>query len=42
MHFTKKKEQWKEQKKKKNKINALWWPNWEGNPKKKGYMYTYS
>ena len=23
-------------------LNALWWPKWEGNPKKRGYMYTYS
>ena len=23
-------------------LSALWWPKWEGNPKKKGYMYTYS
>ena len=23
-------------------LNALWWPNWQANPKKKGYMYTYS
>ena len=20
-------------------LNALWWPKWEGNPKKRGYMY---
>ena len=23
-------------------LTALWWPKWEGNPKKRGYMYTYS
>ena len=23
-------------------LSALWWPKWEGNPKKRGYMYTYS
>ena len=23
-------------------LNALWWPKWEGNPKKRGYMYMYS
>ena len=23
-------------------LNALWWPKCEGNPKKRGYMYTYS
>ena len=22
-------------------LNALWGPKWEGNPKKRGYMYTY-
>ena len=22
-------------------LSALWWPNWEGNPKKRGYIYTY-
>ena len=23
-------------------LNALWWPNWEGNPKKEAiYVYTY-
>ena len=22
-------------------LNALWWPNWEGNPKKRRYMYMY-
>ena len=21
-------------------LNALWWPNWEGNPRKRGYTYT--
>ena len=23
-------------------LTALWWPKWEGNSKKRGYMYTYS
>ena len=23
-------------------LSALWWPKWEGNPKKRGYMYTHS
>ena len=23
-----------------NSTNVLWWYNWRGNPKKKGYMYT--
>ena len=23
-------------------LNALWWPKWERNPKKAGYMYTHS
>ena len=23
-------------------LNALWGPKWEGNPKNRGYMYTYS
>ena len=23
-------------------LSALWWPKWEGNPKKKGYTYMYS
>ena len=23
-------------------LSALWWPKWEGNPKRRGYMYTYS
>ena len=23
-------------------LSALWWPKWEGNPKKRSYMYTYS
>ena len=23
-------------------MNALWWPKWEGNPKKRGDMYMYS
>ena len=23
-------------------LSALWWPKWEGNPEKRGYMYTYS
>ena len=23
-------------------LNALWWPKWKGNPKNRGYMYTYS
>ena len=23
-------------------LSALWCPKWEGNPKKRGYMYTYS
>ena len=22
-------------------LSALWWPKWEGNPKKRGCMYTY-
>ena len=22
-------------------LSALWWPKWEGNLKKRGYMYTY-
>ena len=22
-------------------LSALWWPKWEGNLKKSGYMYTY-
>ena len=22
-------------------FRALWWPKWEGNPNKRGYMYTY-
>ena len=22
-------------------LNAVWWPKWEGNPKKRRYMYTY-
>ena len=22
-------------------LNALWCPKWEGNPKRRGYMYTY-
>ena len=22
-------------------LSALWWPKWEGNPKKRGYMYMY-
>ena len=21
-------------------LNALWWPHWEGNPRKRGYTYT--
>ena len=20
-------------------LSALWWPKWEGNPKKRGYMF---
>jgi len=23
-------------------LNALWWLRWEGNPKKRGYVYAYS
>ena len=23
-------------------FSALWWPKWEGNPKERGYMFTYS
>ena len=23
-------------------VSALWWPHWEGNPKKRGHMYTYN
>ena len=23
-------------------LHALWWPEWEGNPKEKGYMHPYS
>ena len=23
-------------------LRALWWPKWEGNPKTRGYTYTYS
>ena len=22
-------------------VSALWGPEWEGNPKKRGFMYTY-
>ena len=22
-------------------LNALWWPKWEGNPKRRGYIYIY-
>ena len=25
----------------KNLLNALWYPKWNGKPKRKGYMYTY-
>ena len=23
-------------------LNSLWWPKWEGNPQKRGYIYMYS
>ena len=22
-------------------LSGLWWPNWEGNPEKRGHIYTY-